>query len=413
MTGFIPGPKDKKRIRKTGIDRAQFARETLEKLGSTFIKFGQFLSIRPDLIPAEVCNEFRSLQDKVPTFPFDQVREILDTEFKAKHTEVFSEFDEVSVASASVSQVHRARLLSGEEVAVKVQRPGIREEMEADTIIMAFLANLVERFVPRLRKNRPRMLVEEFSKWTERELDFHQEAKNAAHFHFHFKDDIGVKFPEVYLELTTEKILVMEFIKGTNLLEAQEEAMDKQAVVRRIAETMLKQIFKDGFFHGDPHPGNIFLLKRDAIAYLDFGIVGYLTKELREWSFDCLFGMAEGDINRVIESFIELCNVNEEEVDVQAYRRRIHEVLGDIHVCEVCEIPFSSILEKFLNTSLDCGLNVPADVVIMSKAIATLEGTCLSFAPEIRITDLPKAPLRLHLNHLFALTNRQLLDSLN
>lgn len=132
--------------------------------------------------------------------------------------------------------------------------------MEADIIIMEFLAYLGERFIPRLRKNRPRMLVEEFSNWTERELDFQQEGKNAVHFYFHFKDYEGVKFPAVYPELTTEKILVMEFIKGRNLLDAQEEAIDRQAVVRRITESMLKQIFQDGFFHGDPHPGNILLL---------------------------------------------------------------------------------------------------------------------------------------------------------
>ena len=390
LLGLYHGPRDDNGFTKDEFDKARFARITLEKLGPTFIKFGQFMSVRPELVSAAVREEFRNLQDNVAPFPGADAKDILDSEYKLNHSEIFSNFDETPLASASISQVHIARLHSGEQVAVKIQRPGIRKEMAADIIIMGYLAYLLDRLIPSIRKNRPRMLVREFSKWTARELDFKQEAKNAAHFYFHFQDFEGVKYPAVYLDLTTKKVLVMEYISGKNLLEVPKEEIDTELVTRRITESMLKQIFQDGFFHGDPHPGNIFILEGGTIAYLDFGIVGYLTKDLREWSFDCLFGMAEGDISRVIDSFLELCNVNEDEIDVPRYRRRINEVLGDLHVCQICEIPFSSILEKFLNTSLEHGLYVPSDVVIMSKAITTLEGTLQAFAPDVKIIDFLK-----------------------
>ena len=182
------------------ISAPEIAKETLEKLGPTYVKFGQFLSIRPDLIPADFCAEFRKLQDNVPPFPFALVKKELK-ELKTEYTHIFSEFDETPVAAASVSQVHRARLSTGEEVAVKVQRPGIREEMVSDILIMLFFANLLERLVPSLRKNQPVVLVREFSHWTDRELYFRQEGKNALHFSYNFKDYPGVKIPKVFREL--------------------------------------------------------------------------------------------------------------------------------------------------------------------------------------------------------------------
>jgi ubiquinone biosynthesis protein len=393
---FVPRPKSRIAIgkylktRRPKISAPVIAKETLEKLGPTYVKFGQFLSIRPDLVPPEYCGEFKKLQDKVRPFSFAHVKRELEKELKKDYNEIFSEFDEISVAAASVSQVHRARLRTGEEVAVKVQRPGIREEMEEDILIMLFFAVLLEKFVPSLRKNQPVMLIHEFSRWTDRELDFCQEGKNALHFSYYFKDYPRVKIPRVFLEYTTERILVMEFIHGVNTLEASPASLDRKATARLIADSMLKQIFVDGFFHGDPHAGNIFLIENNAIAYLDFGIVGYLSEDLRAWTFDILYGMSEGDVERVIESFLELCNVSEDEVDVAVYRRQMNEVLSELHICEMAVIPFTHMMERFLNTSLEYRLAIPHDFVMMSKAIATLEGTCLSLDPGIRIVEYLK-----------------------
>lgn len=369
------------------ISEAKLAKETLEKLGPTYVKFGQFLSVRPDLISPEFCAEFKKLQDRVPPFPFAQVQRELRNELKRDYNEIFSELDEAPMAAASVSQVHRARLRTGEEVAVKVQRPGIREAMISDLFIMLRFAYLIERFVPSLRKNRPVMLVREFSRWTDRELYFRQEGKNALHFSYNFKDYPGVRIPKVYREYTTRKVLVMEHVRGVNILHAGDECVDKKAAARLIADSMLKQIFIDGFFHGDPHAGNILLVDRDTIAYLDFGIVGYLSEEMRAWIFDILYGMSEGDVTRVISSFLELCNVREDEIDCAGYSRQMNEVLSELPIYEAAGIPFSQLMERFLNTSLEFGIPIPHDFVLVSKALTTFEGTCLSLDPEIKIVE--------------------------
>jgi len=182
----------------------------------------------------------------------------------------------------------------------------------------------------------------------------------------------------------------MEFIHGVNTLEAPPESIDKKAVAHLIAESMLKQIFMDGFFHGDPHSGNIFLLERNTIAYIDFGIVGYLSEDLRAWTFDIIYGMSECNITRVIESFLELCNVSEDEVNIAVYHRQMNEVLSELRICEMANIPFTHMMDRFLNTSLEFGIDIPHDFVMMSKAIATLEGTCLSLDPEIKIVEYLK-----------------------
>ncbi len=376
------------RTQQPEIGAPQIIKEALEKLGPTYVKFGQFLSIRPDLIPPEFCEEFKKLQDKVPPFRFALVRKQLESELKTKYTNIFIEFDAIPLAAASVAQVHRAKLRTGEEVAVKVQRPGIREQMEEDILIMLFFANLIERFIPSLRKNQPVMLVQEFSRWTDSELYFRQEGKNALHFAYFFKDDPKVRIPKVYREFTTKKILVMEYLDGMNILAAPLDQAGRKAVARLIADSMLKQIFVDGFFHGDPHAGNILLLPDNSIAYLDFGIVGYLSEELRAWTFDIVYGMAECDIPRVISSFLELCNCSGDEERLGPYLREMNEVLTELHICEIANIPFTQMMEKFLNTSLAYRIPIPHDFVIMSKAIATLEGTCLSLDPELRLVEV-------------------------
>lgn len=369
------------------MSTAEIVKETLQKLGPTYVKFGQFLSIRPDLVPPEFCEELKTLQDRVPPFPFTLVQRELRAELKRDPAEIFSEFDETPMAAASIAQVHRAKLRTGEEVAVKVQRPGIREAMVSDLFIMHRFALLIERFVPSLRKNRPVMLVQEFTRWTDRELYFRQEGKNALLFAYNFRDYPGVKIPKVYREFTTKKILVMEHIRGVNVFHAAGQDIDRQALARLIADSMLKQIFIDGFFHGDPHAGNIMLVDRETIAYIDFGIVGYLSEDLRSWIFDILYGMSERNVTSVIASLLELCNAKEEDIDMAGYRREMNEVLSELPVYEVAGVPFTQLLERFLNTSLSYGIRIPHDFVLVSKAITTFEGTCLSLHPEVKIVD--------------------------
>jgi ubiquinone biosynthesis protein len=372
---------------KPRMNLAEIISETMQKLGPTYIKFGQFLSIRPDLINPEYCEVFKKLQDHVPPFPFEQVRQTLWKELNRDPAEIFSEFDETVMAAASVAQVHRARLMTGEEVAVKVQRPYIREMMLSDLFIMMRFAHLIELFVPSLRKNHPVMLVKEFTRWTDLELYFRQEGKKALLFACNFRDYAGVKVPKVYREFTTKKVLVMEYIRGVNVSHATEQDVDRKAVARLIADSMLKQIFIDGFFHGDPHAGNILLVDRETIAYLDFGIMGFLSKDLRSRILDILYGMSVMDVTRVIATLMEICDASEEDIDMASYRRDINEVLSELPVYEYAGVPFTLLLQRFLNTSLAYGINIPCEFVLASKAISTFESTCLSLDPDIKIVD--------------------------
>ncbi len=363
----------------------EIAKETLQKLGPTYIKFGQFMSIRPDLIPPDFCAAFKELQDRIPPFPFEQVKRELNRELGRDYTEVFSEFDEKPLAAASIAQVHSARLATGEAVAVKVQRPGIREAMGSDIVIMAGVANFVERFVPPLRIHELGQLVSEFARWTDRELYFRQEGKNALHFSCNLRDEPNVRIPRVFREYTTRKVLVMEQIDGVSIFHAAEQDIDRKHVAGLIVDSMLKQIFIDGFFHGDPHAGNILVVDRDSIAYLDFGIVGYLSEDLRAWIFDILYGMSRGDVERVIGSFLELCNVQEEEIDLAGYRRDMNEILSELPIYEAAGIPFSEMMKRFLYTSLGYRIKIPHEFILVTKALTTFEGTCLTLDPEITI----------------------------
>lgn len=375
----------------------EIAKETLQKLGPTYIKFGQFMSIRPDLIPPEFCAAFKGLQDNVPPFPFAQFKKELNSELKRPYTEIFSEFEETPLAAASIAQVHRARLATGEAVAVKVQRPGIREAMASDIIIMQHVAGLLERFVPSLRKHEPVALVREFSRWTDRELYFRQEGKNALHFSYNFRNYPCVHIPKVFREYTTRKILVMEHVQGVNILHARDGDIDRKEVARLIVDSMMKQIFIDGFFHGDPHAGNILLVGKNEIAYLDFGIVGHLSGELRAWIFDILYGMSQGDVDRVIASFLEMCNVREQDGNLAAYRREMNEILSELQIYEAAGIPFSDMMKRFLYTSLAFGIPIPHEFILVTKALTTFEGTCLTLDPEITIIQHLRAFVRKHI----------------
>ncbi len=390
---ILPRPQSRKEIgkylqtKRPKVRAPVVARDALESLGPAFVKFGQFLGGRPDLIPQDLCAEFRKLRDQAPPFPPAQVRRELAKELKGDVPQLFPEFDEIPVDSAFVAQVHRARLRTGEEVAVKVQRPGIRETMERDVLIMLFFAGLLEKLSPAFRKYQPVLLVKEFSQWIDRELDFRQEGKNALQFAYYAEDDPGVKVPKAYLEHTTDKVLVLEYIRGFSTCESLPASIDKQAMARRVAETLLKEMFVDGFFHGDPHRENIVITEDNAIAYLDFDIVGYLAEDLRAWSFDLLYALARGDCARVIDSFREICIVNEDEVNIDAYRRRMHEVLCERHICERAGIPLTFVLERFVNASLEYGVSAPPDFLMLSRTLGVLERTCLFLDPGFRFAE--------------------------
>ncbi|MCK5322600.1 MAG: AarF/ABC1/UbiB kinase family protein, partial [Desulfobulbaceae bacterium] len=257
----------KPRDRVEQFSRAERVRMALEELGPAFVKLGQILSTRPDLIPGDFIHEFSKLQDHVPQFPFDDVRQIVEKELNNTIKELFQQFEETPLAAASIGQVHKARLKDGEEVVVKVQRPNIRRTIEVDLEIMLHLAFLMERHVEELSFHKPTKIVNEFAMLIDKEIDYTVEASHMERFARQFQDDMEIYVPKVFRETSSERVITMEYVEGINASEIEridDAGLDRKIITQRASDLLLKQIFEYGFFHADPHPGNIFILSENV-----------------------------------------------------------------------------------------------------------------------------------------------------
>jgi len=363
-------------------------RLTLERLGPTFIKFGQVLSVRPDLIPKSYIKELENLQDEVPDFPYSVVREQVKKELGKEIEEIFSEFGKKPIASASISQVHKAELKDGSKVAVKVQRPDVMKIMETDIDIMFYTARLLEKHMPNLRKFNPVGVVEEFSKWTEKELDFKREAFNAKRFARNFSGSKTVKIPKIYDDFTTEKILVMEFIDGIelhNIKEAKRRKIDLKPIINNGFEAILTQVFVHGLFHADPHPGNIIITKDRKVAFVDFGIVGHFDENLKSKSIELFDGVINNEPEKVVDTLIALSSA--EATNKEELLDDVGEVLDSLQDSDITKIKVSYALEEVMDLALSYGLKMPAPFVLFGKTVITLEGIAMEYDPEFRLIE--------------------------
>ncbi|MBI2650318.1 AarF/ABC1/UbiB kinase family protein [Candidatus Woesearchaeota archaeon] len=364
-------------------------RRTLERLGPTFIKFGQVLSVRPDLVPKEYAKELEKLQDKVPEFPFSDVKAIIEKEFGKGIEHLFLHFEKKPIASASISQVHKAILKNGDKVAVKVQRPDVKHLMETDIEIMFYFANLLERHIERLRRFNPSRIVNEFKEWTERELDFRLEARNAKRFYENFKGSKTVHIPKVYDNLTTERILTLEFIEGIelhNIKEIKKKKLDFNEIIKNGFNAILTQVFVHGVFHADPHPGNIIVMKNNSIAFVDFGIVGYFDEKLKSKCIDLLYGIAEQDEELVVDTLMGM-GMESEEIDYEQLKSDISFAIQPLQGSSIKDIKVSSVLEEVIDIALRHKLKVPASFVLFGKTIITLEGIAIEYDPNFKIIE--------------------------
>ena len=367
--------------------RAERVRMTLEELGPTFVKLGQIASTRPDLIPTEFIGELEKLRDAVPPFAFEQVREIVEEELRHPLSESFAEFSETSLAAASIGQVHRARLKDDEEVVVKVQRPNIRRTIEVDLEIMLHLATLLERHVEEAELHQPTKIVEEFARVMEQELDYGVELAHLERFANQFLDDDTVYVPKVYRDYSTGRVLTMEYIEGVNLTDLDglaESGLDRRRIAGRGAELILKQIFVHGFFHADPHPGNIFVLPGDVICYLDFGMVGRLDRRSREDIADLVYGAAGRDAAKTTNALVRFAERDDDwEIDERALERDVGEML-DLHVVtELGRADMGRLLQQLFELLNKYRLRIPADLVMMLKALTTAEGVGVMLDPQL------------------------------
>ncbi|MCK4993763.1 MAG: phosphotransferase [Candidatus Omnitrophica bacterium] len=359
-------------------------RRIMEELGPAYIKLGQVLSTRPDLIPLEFCHELEKLQNEVPAFAYEKVKEQIEKELKTPIDKLFSSFSVDPVAAASLSQVHLAESKKGEKLAVKVQRPDIEVTIRADLDILYVLAQLAEKHIEESRLYNPTAIINKFKKTILREIDFSVEAKNIDRFRRNFKDDNTVYILKTIKPLSTKKILTMERLEGVkanNLTEIERIGLDKRQVAVNGADAILKQVFIHGFFHADPHPGNIFVQKDGHIAFLDFGMVGCIDVETREQLSDILVAIIHRDVKGIIEVFMSM-GALEQDTDVKSLSVDLTGFVESYFEIPLKELRMDHFLPDLINIISQNRIKMPADFFLLSKALITIEGVGKKIYPD-------------------------------
>ena len=373
------------------LSNAERLRLAFEELGPTFIKFGQILSTRPDFLPPDYIRELEKLQDKVLPIETLRIRECIEKELNKPLNQVFKEFNEQPVASASLSQVHKAVLPNGETVALKIQKPGIRTTIEVDLSILESLADMLEK---RLRNGSfysPKSIVAEIKKTIRKEMDFLNEAHNFDKFRNNFKDIDYIKVPKVYWELTTEKLLTMEFIEGVKISEITQEKYRQQFDLKKIAnqaaEALLKQILLDGFFHADPHPGNLFVQSPDTIVMLDVGMTGHLDERTIIIIAKILRSANEKNYSHIIRGLQDLGLVVQK-VDKFSLRQDLDELLELYSNRPFKTISMTKMNQQILGIMMRHKMAIPSNLVMMLRSISIAESVGKQLEPDFDMFSL-------------------------
>jgi ubiquinone biosynthesis protein len=355
---------------------AERMRLALEELGPTFIKLGQILSTRPDVVPPEFVAEFSRLQDRVAAVDFGAIRAQVELELQAPIEANFSRFDEEPIAAASVAQVHRARLQSGEEVVVKVRRPGVTEVVATDIDALWGLAHLAQRHLPGSELYNPVGLVKEFSRTIRRELDFSREGHTIGKFRSNFAGDRTLHFPDVHWQCTTRGLLTMEYIDGikvSDLPALAQEGLDRRVIARRGADAFLKQVLVHGFFHGDPHPGNVFILPGNVICLLDYGMVGRVDPALRTYLSDVIMCIVSRDMEELVALMLHSGDIVGE-VNERVLRRDLSDFVDSYYELPLKEIEVGRMMMEFIEIVTTHHIRLQPDVMLLAKALVSIEG---------------------------------------
>jgi len=393
----------KRREKIETLSRAVRVRMVLEELGPTFLKMGQILSTRPDLLPVEFMQELSKLQDEVPPFSYPEAEAVIKEELQKPVKQIFSSFTEQPLAAASIGQVHQAKTPDGKNVVVKIQRPGIQRTIEVDLEIMMHLASLMERHLEGWDIQHPTRVVEEFAHTLERELDYTLEAAHTERFARQFEDEPAVYVPQVYREATTSRVLTMEHISGvkaSDIDRLEKEGLDRSEIARQGLNLIMKQIFVHGFFHADPHPGNIFVLPDNVICYIDFGMMGRLDLETRERFADLIMSIVHRDEREAAKALLRL-TLSEEEPDYSALQRDAAEFMDKHCYRPLKDVELGPLLHQLLAIATRHRLGIPPGLFLMIKALSTVEGLGRMLDPDLDVIE-QAAPFikRIQLNRI-------------
>jgi len=385
LISSIVGDKKREEIKK--FSKYERVRMAFEELGPAFVKFGQILSNRPDYIPSELIKELEKLQDSASPVTFNEIKTIIEQELGQTLEEAFETFDEAPLASASIAQVHLARLKTGQKVVVKVQRPNIEKIIETDTEIMLNLAGLMEKYMPEYRYLNPIGMVKVFRDTIRLELDFYHESYNLERFKANFENDPIIHTPTFYKTHSRKRILTMEFIEGckiSDLEKIRSWGLNPEVIAHKGIDVMFKQIFVQGFFHADPHPGNVFVMPDGRLCYLDFGMMGTIVSDDRENLSSIFIGVFTKDARRIVRALRKLSGTRQFPNE-DLLEHRILELVDQYSNLSLKEIKISSFFNQFKNLIIDYKITVPQDFFLLIKAISTTEGVGLKLYPELNL----------------------------
>jgi len=373
------------------LTREQHVRRAFERLGPSFIKIGQAISTRTDIIPPELANELRKLQDEVPAEPFETVKAVIEADLEAPFEELFASFEPEPAAAASLGQVHWATLHDGTEVAVKVQRPDARRQIEIDIDIALTQARWVAEHTDLFGNMDIISISEEFAEAVLQELDYSKEARNAERLWRAFKDDDTVAFPKVYWERTTSRVLTLERLVGIrmNRVDLLDEAgMDRAELARRGINCFLRQMFEIGFFHADPHPGNYLALPDGRVGFTDFGRVGNISEESRERFVDLVWGAVNRDPRMATDTLVAISG--NPDVDEVLLYREVARLIGKYHGLELGGIDFGELMSETLGLIRGHALGVPSDFALLISTLGILEGVGTMLDPSFDFASTAK-----------------------
>src|SRR6266516_1797786 len=393
LTDLFPRRSPRVQLDGQPSQRGQHLREMLDELGPTFVKFGQLLSTRPDVLPPDIIAELRGLQDDVRPFPIEDVEKVIEEDLGLTIAQLFAEFDETPVAAASIGQVHRATLPNGKQVAVKVQRPGAPRQIEADVALLYQAARIAKERVRALDFIDARKLVDEFARTIRHELDYRLEARNAESFHRNFAGHAHVHVPRVFWSYTRARVLTLEWLDGVQVADINPEEWsleERRQLAYLMTEAWMTMIFRHGFFHGDPHPANVLVLGRaDQIGLVDFGATGRLTDD---------------DMAKLTRLFIDAAAENVDalprrlaDLGVRYPKEREDEFLGELHDlyyryygASLAEIDPLQVIREAFNLIYSMNLRLPTRFLLLDKAIATLGSVGVDLYPEFNVFEVAR-----------------------
>ncbi|WP_295116059.1 AarF/ABC1/UbiB kinase family protein [uncultured Methanobrevibacter sp.] len=357
----------------------------LQDLGTTFIKLGQLLSTRPDIVGERIADELANLQDDNPAISYNQVKTIVERELNGNIDELFEDFSQDHLATASIGQVHEAKLVTGERVAVKIQKEGITDKIDLDLRILKYISNRADKLNSNLRKLNLPGIMDEFDRSIHKEIDYNNEFMNMQRIELNFEDNPYIHIPATYSRYCSSKVLTMEFIDGTKLndvYESDSDEFDKKLLAKNVLDSYLQQLFIDGFFHGDPHPGNVMILEDNVVCYLDLGMMGFFDEKFKRDLSEVMLLFVDQDVDGLINQLMYM-DILDYDIDTNTLRRDLNDLFGRYFGVQLNR--FDGVLEALLSLMQEYGVILPNEVVTMARGLSMIEAIAHNLDPEIDI----------------------------